>query len=153
MNRGSSDINHIKIVVIGPSGAGKSCISNFIAEMPEVLKPNYHPTVGVRILEFEKEAPRNQKRPGQEKILVELWDVSGDTKYDRCWPAIMKGAHGVVLVYNAENPKHENEMDAWVNAFPKKMSLNTQFCVALAHHPSGRPINSKSKPRKYLKSE
>jgi Rab-like protein 5 len=32
----------------------------------------------VRILEFEKEAPKNAKRHGADKVLIELWDVSGD---------------------------------------------------------------------------
>jgi len=148
----SSELNRIKILIIGPSGSGKSSIANFIAEMPDVLKPNYHPTVGVRIVEFEKEAPRNPKRPGQEKVLVELWDVSGDPKYDRTWPAIQKGAHGCVLVYNAENSKHEQEMEGWVNAFPKKMNLSANLCLGLAHHPSGGAIKGKSKPRKFCLS-
>ncbi len=45
------------------------------------MKANYRPTVGVRIVEFEKEAPKNPKRPGQGKVLIELWDCSGDPKF------------------------------------------------------------------------
>jgi Rab-like protein 5 len=61
--------------------AGKSTISNYIAEREDIASTHYRPTVAVRILEFEKEAPKNPKRPGTDKVLVELWDVSGDTKY------------------------------------------------------------------------
>lgn len=73
-------LNTIKILVIGPLQSGKSTISNFLAERAEGPS-NYRPTVGVRILEFEKQAPRNPKRPGQDKVLIELWDISGDSKF------------------------------------------------------------------------
>ena len=52
-----NDLNKVKILLIGPTQARKSSISNFIAERPDVLKPNYHATVACRIIEFEKEAP------------------------------------------------------------------------------------------------
>jgi Rab-like protein 5 len=42
-----------------------------------IFRNNYRPTAGCRILELEKEAPKNPKRPGQDKVMVELWDVSG----------------------------------------------------------------------------
>jgi len=35
--------------------------------------------------------------------MVELWDVSGDIKYERCWPAIQENVTGIILVYNSEN--------------------------------------------------
>jgi len=30
-----------------------------------------------------------------------------------CWPAIMKDAQGVVLVYNPDNRAHEKEIEIW----------------------------------------
>lgn len=71
----------VKILMIGPVQAGKSTISNFLADREDILQATYRPTAGVRIVEFEKEAPKNPRRPGQEKVLIELWDVSGDVKY------------------------------------------------------------------------
>ena len=90
----SNNLNKIKILIVGPQNSGKSTISNYIAELEESNQPKkgYHPTVACRVVEFERDAPRNPKRPGQEKVLVELWDISGDPKYDRCWPAIQKNA-------------------------------------------------------------
>ena len=76
----SSSINTVKILIIGPMQSGKSTVANFISERSDGPS-NYRPTVGVRILEFEKQAPKNPKRPGQDKVLIELWDVSGDSKY------------------------------------------------------------------------
>ncbi len=78
----SAGMNSIKILIIGPLQSGKTAVANLLAErsQTDVVSNNYRPTVGVRILEFEKEAPRNPKRPGQERVMIELWDVSGDPK-------------------------------------------------------------------------
>ena len=74
--------------------------------------------------------------------------------YENCWPSIQRGAQGVILVYNSENSKHENDLEGWVNAFPKKMGkpqliigIPAAMCMGFAHHLSGKPIKSKSKPR------
>ena len=48
----------------------------------------------------------DEKYTGQDKILVELWDISGGPKYDRCWPVILKDCHGCILTYNADNSLH-----------------------------------------------
>jgi len=71
-------LDRIKILIIGPKGAGKSTIANYLAGRKHVLTENYRPTIGVRIVEFEKDAPKNKNIPGDSKITVEMWDVSGD---------------------------------------------------------------------------
>ena len=65
-------------MIIGPKASGKSTIANFLAGHKQVLSENYRPTVGCRILEFEKEGPSNSYISGDSKIMIELWDVSGD---------------------------------------------------------------------------
>ena len=103
-----STLDRIKIIIIGPKASGKSTIANFLAGRKNVLTENYRPTVGCRILEFEQEfSSKNQSySTGDNKITVELWDVSGDQKFSRCWPAIRNGTHGIIFCFNAENPKH-----------------------------------------------
>jgi Rab-like protein 5 len=39
-------------------------MANFLADREDVLSESYRPTAAVRIVEFEKEAPKNPKRPG-----------------------------------------------------------------------------------------
>ena len=50
-----------------------------------------------RIVDFERDPP-----PGVNfgKINIELWDVSGDMKYEKCWGPIQKDAHGIIFVYD-----------------------------------------------------
>lgn len=41
---------------------------------------------------------------GSSKASVELWDTSGNARYQSCWPAIMKDAHGILFVFNPAHP-------------------------------------------------
>ena len=60
--------------------AGKTCLSNYLAEATESSGGQYHPTQGVRILEFEVEG--ESPATGQlMRVEVELWDCSGSKRY------------------------------------------------------------------------
>ena len=41
-----------KVVMIGPPHCGKTTISNYLADATDSTSGEYHPTAGVRILEF-----------------------------------------------------------------------------------------------------
>ena len=34
-------------------------------------------------------------------------------RFERCWPAMAKDTHGVVLVHNPDQPQHEKELERW----------------------------------------
>ena len=107
----------------------------------------YYPTTGCRILEFE--VGSNYQR-------VELWDVSGDLKYEHCWPAVMDGLHcmnetstcstnderngkrskvdGVLLVYNLDETSQHTEVGLWYDHFVLKQKLDKDnACMVLVH--------------------
>ncbi|XP_033627965.1 intraflagellar transport protein 22 homolog [Asterias rubens] len=119
-----------KILVVGPCESGKSVISNFLADATETSGGEYHPTQGVRILEFESNSNQIGARSSAE---VELWDCSGDQKFDECWPAIMKDANGVVIVYNPDVPTHERELDMWYSHFVVQQALRETNCLIMGH--------------------
>ncbi|KDO28720.1 hypothetical protein SPRG_05681 [Saprolegnia parasitica CBS 223.65] len=95
----------LKVLVVGPKEGGKTAIANFLAEGTDRLgnQERYQPTIGVRILECEKNLGRGQ-------VSLEFWDCSGDQIYEACWPAILKDAHATLLVYNPESHVHESEV-------------------------------------------
>ena len=73
---------------------------------------------------------------------VELWDVSGDQSYEKCWPAIMlgvdkkdegEGADGVILVYNPEQPTHDQEVGLWYDQYVKNAGISDKKCLVLVH--------------------
>jgi Rab-like protein 5 len=91
----------------------------------------------VRILEFDREISHARRRGGASRsasLAVELWDCSGDQQYEACWPAILAGVVGVILVYNPETPSHEREIAKWYGAFIAKLRLGEQQLLLLAHH-------------------
>ena len=59
-----------------------------------------------RIVDFERDPPPGVSNFG--KIHVELWDVSGEFKYEKCWAPIMKDAHGIIFVYDPAQPNCED---------------------------------------------
>lgn len=98
----------IKILVIGPTKAGKSTIANIIGELAEGPSESYRPTVGCRIVELEREPPPAVASFG--KFTLELWDVSGDFKYEKCWGPIQKDAQGIIFVYDPAAPNYEEAL-------------------------------------------
>ena len=69
----------VKFRVVGPKGSGTTTLCKLLAETdPDA---SYVPTEGVRIQEVER-------RVGMTPVTVQLWDCSGDFKYQNCFPAI-----------------------------------------------------------------
>lgn len=132
-----------KVVVVGPLQSGKSCISNFLSEYS--TKPpsaTYMPTVGCRILEFEKEVRDGKAR---KKHSFEIWDVSGNRAYESGWPAIWRDCLGLVIVYNPDRTEEEDLVE-WHTWFAKAAGLKDSQVLILAHSPD-RPPEKKPLPK------
>jgi GTPase SAR1 family protein len=141
----SSDPSRQKIVIVGPCEAGKSTLANVLAEASEsVSEAPYRPTAGARILECESEV-----RTGSQRVTVELWDASGDAqKFQKCWPAIKQDAVGVILVYNPEKEKQEQEIEQWFGWFPRAMNMSPSQVLVVqslrrSDMPAKRPLPAK----------
>uniref|UniRef100_A0AC34RIP8 Intraflagellar transport protein 22 homolog n=1 Tax=Panagrolaimus sp. JU765 TaxID=591449 RepID=A0AC34RIP8_9BILA len=128
-----------KILIVGPLRCGKSCVSNYVADTVESSNREYRPTKGVRILELES-ADLKIADQHSEKI-IELWDCSGDRKYESCWPALRFGAQGTVLVVDPERTNDE-ELLLWYNEFVVKTGLRSEHVLILLHHTSERTNDS-----------
>uniref|UniRef100_A0A8C2EC71 Intraflagellar transport 22 homolog (Chlamydomonas) n=1 Tax=Cyprinus carpio TaxID=7962 RepID=A0A8C2EC71_CYPCA len=68
---------------------------------------------------------------------VELWDCAGDFKFESCWPALMKDASGVVIVFNPDVPSHLKEVETWHSTFISSQGLQDAQCLLIAHHKPG----------------
>lgn len=122
-----------KVLVLGPCESGKTVISNFLSDATETSGGEYHPTQGVRILEFECNGIEISlgKTANCE---VELWDCSGNHKFSTCWPAFQKDANGVVIVYNPDEANHDKELETWYSQFVQGQNLKDSQCIVFAHH-------------------
>ncbi|XP_004620915.1 intraflagellar transport protein 22 homolog isoform X1 [Sorex araneus] len=131
-----------KILFVGPCESGKTVLANFLTESSDI--PEYNPTQGVRILEFENpDVITNSKGAGCE---FELWDCGGDPKFESCWPALMKDAQGVVIVFNADIPSHLKEIEMWYSNFVQQQLLQDSQCLLIAHHKPGSGGDKGSPP-------
>lgn len=89
----------------------------------------------MRIVEIEKEAPLVVKKQFPGNVTVELWDVSGDPKYEKCLPIILKNAQGIIFVYNPEETGDmEKTMEYYINQYAKAARILPKQCMAFAHH-------------------
>ncbi|XP_054065253.1 intraflagellar transport protein 22 homolog isoform X3 [Rissa tridactyla] len=123
-----------KVLLVGPRESGKSVLANFVSESTEGIG-SYSPTQGVRILEYEKpNLNGNSKGAG---CRFELWDCSGDQKFETCWPALMKDSHGVIIIFNPELPSHLKEIEMWYSCFVQQQPLLDSQCLLVAHHKPG----------------
>ena len=106
----------IKILVVGPSRSGKTCLVNYLSNYKSTPTTQYKETVALRLMDFESEG--NHSLPGRAmRVVVELWDVSGNHAYQACWPAIANGAHGIVYVFNIEQKSQLAELEHWHKTF------------------------------------
>ena len=129
--------NPLKIVIVGPQKVGKTVIANSLSEFSHTVSPDYHPTVGVRILELEKPYTDEQvanipvlKKNKINKVKIELWDMSGDRRFESTWPAIKYGANGVIIVLDAVNDKYEATIDEWMNNFCTEINKENVTCFS-----------------------
>lgn len=124
-----------KILFIGPNESGKTILANFLSNTTENVGGEYRPTQGVRILEFESQSEEdNTKRE------IEIWDCSGDFKFESCWPALMKDSSGVVVIFNPDVPSHLKEIETWHSLFISSQGLQDKQCLLIAHHKPGSGV-------------
>jgi len=133
--------NKVKVLVIGPCESGKTVLSNFLADATESTG-EYRLTQGVRILEFEVDGVGLGGSHSVD-IEVELWDCSGDQKFEICWPCIQKNTNGIIFVYNPNIKAHEKQLENWYLHFGKGMK--DKQCIVFAHEKPNTGSQGRSK--------
>ncbi|CAH0715526.1 unnamed protein product, partial [Brenthis ino] len=122
-------LDKLKILIIGPSDSGKTTIANFLSESINVDEGGIsRATQGVRIVEFELSHLNVNDKPY--KVDIEMWDCSGDHKFESCWPALRLGVQGVILVCSSNNVNTAaREMELLYNYFVSQAKLSAKQCV------------------------
>ncbi|XP_054452082.1 intraflagellar transport protein 22 homolog [Anoplopoma fimbria] len=126
-----------KVLFIGPNESGKTVLANFLSDTAENVGGEYRPTQGVRILEFDSQPEGSGDNA---KCEVELWDCSGDFKFESCWPAMIKDSSGVVIIFNPDVPSHLKEIETWYSMFISSQGLQDKQCLLMAHHKPGSGV-------------
>lgn len=119
---------NVKLAFVGPSGAGKTRLANHLGGISSVVD---EPTVGVRILLLERDVKLNSGTVVNCK--VELWDCSGDHKYESCWPAILQNLDGIIVCFDPTSKQQAADVGIWCDWFCKGGQLTTGQCTIFAH--------------------
>ncbi|KAG5496389.1 hypothetical protein JKF63_02691 [Porcisia hertigi] len=145
----------VKIIVVGPVKSGKTTITNFLSGTRETPTSKYYETNPLRIVETEIEldsmslTDRRVVFSGGDaktkRIVVQIWDLSGNSKHQAGWPAVANKADGIIFVFNPGLKNGEKELSLWHKTFAVNQSeLDSQgnfairvpdkHCLVFAHH-------------------
>ncbi|XP_008471702.1 intraflagellar transport protein 22 homolog isoform X3 [Diaphorina citri] len=125
----------IKILILGPIMAGKTVLANALCDL--TTAEEYHPTQGVRIVECEHSYALDTS-----KTEIELWDTSGDHKFESVWPAFQRDVHGIIFVFNSGVPGHISELLLFYDYFVTQSDLNNHKCLLIDNVKPGRGDSS-----------
>jgi Rab-like protein 5 len=68
-----------------------------------------------------------------EKTEIELWDCSGDLKYESCWAALSEESNGVIFVYNPKDPDQAKELNQWYTHFVQQYGVREECCMVIVN--------------------
>ncbi len=61
-------------------------------------------------------------------------------RFESCWPAVMKDASGVVVIFNPDVPSHLKEIETWYSLFVSSQGFQDKQCLLIAHHKPGSGV-------------
>ncbi len=101
-----------KICTVGEPGVGKTSL--IIRYIENKFKENYIPTLGVDFL--TKKIKVGEKNTD---VTLIIWDIGGGAKWKDRINLYMKGADGVLIIYDITRRKSFNNLEYWINQVTK----------------------------------
>ena len=106
------------ILLLGDSCVGKTSLISRYAN--GVFKDEYIATVGLDFV--SKQEIINDKN-----INVKLWDTAGQERYKALTPSYLRGADGVVLVFDVTNSETFDNLKFWLDSLKNNLGENNSF--------------------------
>ena len=106
------------ILLLGDSCVGKTSLISRYAN--GIFKDEYIATVGLDFV--SKQEIINDKN-----INVKLWDTAGQERYKALTPSYLRGADGVVLVYDVTNSETFDNLKFWIDSLKNNLGENNTF--------------------------
>ncbi|KAM3726403.1 Ras-related protein [Dirofilaria immitis] len=97
----------IKIVVCGDGASGKTSLCVRFAQ--DNFGRQYHQTVGLDFF------TRRLTLPGNVSVLMQIWDIGGQSIASPMLEKYVNGAHGAVVVYDVTNSSSFENLEDWIN--------------------------------------
>lgn len=96
----------IKLVLLGDPSVGKTCY--FMRYSSDQFTPDHLTTIGVDYYLNEVEVDEKTK------IHIQLWDTAGQERFRTITKNYIKGAQGILLVYDITNRKSYENLAVWM---------------------------------------
>ena len=100
------------ILLLGDTCVGKTCLISRYAN--GVFKEEYITTVGVDYVS-------KQEIINGQNINVKLWDTAGQERFKALTPSYLRGAEGIVLVYDVTNAETFESLKFWIDSLKSSL--------------------------------
>lgn len=94
----------LKIMLIGNSGVGKSSLLLRFAD--DYFNPNFPSTIGIDY------KVRTVNINGK-TVKLQIWDTAGQERFGRITMSYVRGAMGIIFVYDVTNQNSYNQISKW----------------------------------------
>jgi len=110
-----------KILLLGDWSVGKTC---FLMRYTDNTFTDIHlSTIGI---DYKL---KNVTLENGETIKVQIWDTAGQDRYKSITKSYIKGAHGIILIYDVTKRRTFEGIQNWVKQIKEQVS--SRVCVAL----------------------
>ena len=104
------------ILLLGDACVGKTCLISRYAN--GVFKDDYISTVGFDFI--SKQEIINDKN-----INLKLWDTAGQERFKALTPSYLRGAEGIVLVYDVTKSETFDSLKMWIDSLKSNLGDNS----------------------------
>ena len=104
------------ILLLGDTSVGKTCLISRYAN--GVFREDYIQTVGIDYVS-------KQEIINDQNINVKLWDTAGQERFKALTPTYLRGAEGIVLVYDVTNLESFESLKFWIESLKSNLGENS----------------------------
>lgn len=96
----------IKLVLLGDPSVGKTCF--FLRYSSDQFTSDHLTTIGV---DYHLDVVNVEEK----KIQIQLWDTAGQERFRTITKNYIKGAHGILLLFDVTNKKSFENISVWLS--------------------------------------
>jgi len=108
---------NIKLLLMGDSGVGKTCLMLQYAD--HTFSITFITTVGI-------DYKYKFMQLGDEKVRLEIWDTAGQERFKAITTSYLRGAQGIMLVYDVTDRKSFDHVTVWLDQISQYADVNVE---------------------------
>ena len=98
----------LKIVVLGPAGVGKTCVIHRFCN--GTFLNSTLPTIGAGFFPHTMQVDETE-------VNIMLWDTAGEERFRSVAPSLLRGANGLILVFDLSSSSSFPDVEIYLNMF------------------------------------